>query len=156
MLNTCPSALYTYITLEWMLLNWTKYIEFKCMNIYIGKEWIPVYIPYSNFLTNWNSVEFALYIIPNSELCIYLQIKSQINGSACKQMGKIAKKADNHTYIYKIKCFHLVDKYMVITGRETGIQFAPVQFTWVFLRWETINLKPKYSIAQNISFKFNT
>lgn len=71
------------------------------MNIYIGKEWIPVYIPYSNFLTNWNSVEFALYTIPNSELCIYLQIKSQINGSACKQMGKIAKKkkAKNHTYI---------------------------------------------------------
>lgn len=144
MLNTCPSALYTYITLEWMLLNWTKYIEFKCMNIYIGKEWNQ-YIPYSNFLTNWNSVEFSLYTIPNSELCIYLQIKSQINGSACKQMGKIAKKADNHTYIYKIKCFHLVDKYMVITGRETEIQFAPVQFTWVFLRWETINLinKPK-------------
>lgn len=52
------------------------------------------------FLTNWNSVEFSLYTIPNSELCIYLQIKSQINGSACKQMGKIAKKADNHTYIY--------------------------------------------------------
>lgn len=52
------------------------------------------------FLTNWNSVEFALYTIPNSELCRYLQIKSQINGSACKQMGKIAKKADNHTYIY--------------------------------------------------------
>lgn len=70
-----------------------------------------------------------MYTIPNSELCIYLQIKSQINGSACKQMGKIAKKADNHTYIYKIKCFHLVDKYMVITGREIGIQFAPVQFT---------------------------
>lgn len=43
-------------------------------------------------------------------------------------MGKIAKKADNHTYIYKIKCFHLVDKYMVITGRETEIQFAPVQY----------------------------
>lgn len=44
-------------------------------------------------------------------------------------MGKIAKKADNHTYIYKIKCFHLVDKYMVITGRETGIQFAAVHFS---------------------------
>lgn len=67
-------------------------------------------------------------------MCIYLQIKSQINGSACKQMGKIAKKADNHTHIYKIKCFHLVDKYMVMTGREIGIQFAPVQFTLVFLR----------------------
>lgn len=53
-----------------------------------------------------------MYTIPNSELCIYLQIKSQINGSACKQMGKIAKKADNHTHIYKIKCFHLVDKYI--------------------------------------------
>lgn len=139
MLNTCPSALYTYITLEWMLLNWTKYIEFKCMNIYIGKEWIPVYSLFK-FL---NKLKFCwICIVHHTQFRVVYIFTNQIpNQWFCMQAnGKNSKKADNHTYIYKIKCFHLVDKYMVITGRETEIQFAPVQFTWVFLRWETINL----------------
>lgn len=144
MLNTCPSALYTYITLEWMLLNWTKYIEFKCMNIYIGKEWIPVYSLFK-FL---NKLKFCwIFIVHHTQFRVVYIFTNQIpNQWFCMQAnGKNSKKADNHTYIYKIKCFHLVDKYMVITGREIEIQFAPVQFTWVFLRWETINLinKPK-------------